>query len=493
MTNGRTPVLRLAAVAFAALLVHGYHLGVDDAEIYVPAIKKAADPALYRFGSQFFMTHAHLSVFAGLVGESARLTRLPVNLTIFLWHIAGIYLLLLASWQLLSLCFRSDEARWGGVVLLAGVLTVPVAGIALCIMDPYFTARSLSTPATIFAIACYLSNKPKLSLAWLLAAALVHPQMGAFGASLLACVALSRRFALREHRVPVACFAAGLPFLFEFGPAHGPAREALFSRTYFFLSNWTWYEWFGIFAPLALAWWFSSVAPKSTTPTFRLLLRSLVAFGLLFTVAGLLLTFSARLENFTRLQPMRSFHIVYIVFFLMLGGLIGEYALRRNVARWLGLFIPLAISMWLVQRSSYASSSHVEWPGAADTNRWNAAFVWVRDNTPKDAIFALDPDYMLRPGEDSQGFRAIAERSALAENIKDSGAVSLFPQLADEWKAEVNAQRHWASLGRADFETLARHYPVTWIVTERPAPPGMTCPYESRELEVCRIPGHHPN
>jgi hypothetical protein len=94
---------------------------------------------------------------------------------------------------------------------------------------------------------------------------------------------------------------------------------------------------------------------------------------------------------------------------------------------------------------------------------------------------------MLQPGEDSQGFRAIAERSALAENIKDSGAVSLFPQLADEWKAEVNAQRHWASFRRGDFETLARHYPVTWIVTECPAPPGVTCPYRSGELAVCRI------
>src|ERR1700736_991845 len=194
MKNSRTPVLRLAAVAFVALLVHGYHLGVDDAEIYVPAIKKAADPGLYRFGSEFFMTHAHLSVFSGLVGESARLTRLPINLTIFLWHLGCIYLLLLASWQLISVCFRNDAARWGGVVLLAGVLTVPVAGIALSIMDPYLTARSLSTPATIFAVGCYLSNKPKQALGWLLAAALLHPQMAAFGGALLACLAIGRRF-----------------------------------------------------------------------------------------------------------------------------------------------------------------------------------------------------------------------------------------------------------------------------------------------------------
>jgi hypothetical protein len=42
----RVPVLGLALVAALAVLIHGYHLGVDDAAIYVPAIKRVADPAL---------------------------------------------------------------------------------------------------------------------------------------------------------------------------------------------------------------------------------------------------------------------------------------------------------------------------------------------------------------------------------------------------------------------------------------------------------------
>src|SRR5579883_2621402 len=59
----------LAALAGAAVLVHGYHLGVDDAEIYVPGIKKAADPDLYPFGAEFFQHHANLSLFPNLVGD----------------------------------------------------------------------------------------------------------------------------------------------------------------------------------------------------------------------------------------------------------------------------------------------------------------------------------------------------------------------------------------------------------------------------------------
>jgi hypothetical protein len=68
-------------------------------------------------------------------------------------------------------------------------------------------------------------------------------------------------------------------------------------------------------------------------------------------------------SHFTRLQPMRGFHAIYVLFFVMLGGLLGEYFLRRNVWRWLGVFVPLAACMYFLQQSQFPSSVHVEWPG----------------------------------------------------------------------------------------------------------------------------------
>jgi hypothetical protein len=53
----------LGAITSLAVLVHGYHLGVDHAAIYVPAIRRAADPKLQPFGAEFFVSHAHLSFF----------------------------------------------------------------------------------------------------------------------------------------------------------------------------------------------------------------------------------------------------------------------------------------------------------------------------------------------------------------------------------------------------------------------------------------------
>jgi hypothetical protein len=242
-----------------------------------------------------------------------------------------------------------------------------------------------------------------------------------------------------------------------------------------------------VVAPLALLWCFARVRPRGTTPAFRALARTLVPFGLLFTAMGIVLAASARLENYARLQPMRSFHLVYLVFFPLLGGLAGERLLRRKAARWIILFAPLAAGMWLLAWSTFPASPHVEWPGLITVNPWTEAFRWIRGNTPKDAVFAMDPGYLLFPGEDMHGFRAVAERSVLADRVKDSGPVSLFPQLAGEWKAEVDAQTGWDQFHRTDFERLAARYPVTWILTRRPAPVGLDCPYVNPELAVCRI------
>lgn len=479
--------LRLSLIAITAVLVHGYHLGADDAAIYVPGIKKAADPALFPTGSEFFMAHAHLSLFSNLVGGSARLTRLPTDAIIFLWHILCIFLLLLASYRLLCCCFENARARWAGVALVAAVLSVPVAGTALLIMDPYLTARSLSTPATIFALTACVAGQWKRAVSWLFVTALIHPQMAAYSAVFLAISAAARGSEKLPRAVADAApaFYAGLPFVLSFEPASGAAREALFSRPYFFVFNWTWYEWFGVFAPLALLWWFSTTVRRNTTPMFAVVCRALVPFGLLATAVGVVLEMSPKLENFARLQPMRSLHLVYVIFFALLGGILGEYALKTSIVRWVGLFTCLAVSMWLVERSTYAGSPHLEWPGGSARNPWISAFLWVRDNTPRNAVFALDPRYMLSPGEDEHGFRAIAERSSLADEVKDGGAASLFPGLAKEWKAEVQAETK--EFADDDFGTLAKQYHVTWVVTSRPAPASLTCPYRNQELFVCHV------
>ena len=83
--------------------------------------------------------------------------------------------------------------------------------------------------------------------------------------------------------------------------------------------------------------------------------------------------------------------------------------------------------MLLIQRNAYANSPHIEFPWRQTKNDWVQALYWIRSNTPKNAVFAIDPRYITLPEVDQHGFRAIAERSMLSDYYKDSGAVSLFP------------------------------------------------------------------
>ena len=485
----KTPAVRLAVVTLAAISIQGYHLGVDDAAIYIPGIKKAADPDLYPFGTEFFASHADLTLFPKLVGGLAQFTGIPVDHVIFACHITGLFLLLLAAWHIVSLYFKSPAARWCGVSVLAAVLGIPVAGTALTIFDPYVTSRTLSAPCILFAVAALLANRPLRAVALLVCAASIHVQMSVYAAALMGCYLVTAR----RNTAHIGAFQVSpgfllvLPFVFEFTPAQGWAREALYSRTYFFISQWRWYEWIGALAPIATLWLFSRVNFRAVTPAFHQSAAAMVMLGVGSTLAAVLLATVPRLENYTRLQPMRSFHLIYLVFFLMLGGLGGEYLLRTSILRWTALFFPLGVSLWAVQHAAFPSSAHIELPGAASENPWTEAFLWIRRNTPKDAIFALDPRYLVLRDEDMHGFRAIAERSQMADEIKDSGVVSLFPYLADSWHTQVKALAGWNDFRFTDYRRLAHEFGVGWVVIRREPVAGLSCPYQRGGISVCHI------
>ncbi len=171
----------LLAITLLSILVHGYHMGTDDAVIYAPGIEKVADPSLFPFGSEFFMHHAGLSLFPRLVASITWITRLPIEWSMLLWFAFAQFLLLWAAYELAAHCFRSERARWAGVGLLAAVLSVPVVGTALIIADSYLTSRSLSTPLVLLAVACFLGKRTRAACLWLVCAFLIHPQMAIYG------------------------------------------------------------------------------------------------------------------------------------------------------------------------------------------------------------------------------------------------------------------------------------------------------------------------
>jgi hypothetical protein len=170
-----------------------------------------------------------------------------------------------------------------------------------------------------------------------------------------------------------------------------------------------------------------------------------------------------------------------------MGGLLGKFVLKQSCCRWALVFLPLCALMGYAQRETFPASQHLELPWRVSQNPWVTTFEWIRDNTPENAYFALDPNHMAIPGEDQHGFRAIARRSMLADAVKDSGAASMFPPLSEEWLKQANDQRGWKNFQLTDFQRLKKLYGINWVVLQRPGVAGLACPYNNPSLLVCRI------
>jgi hypothetical protein len=470
--------LCLFGLTIAAVLVHGYHPGAEDAEIYLSAVKKDLNPALYPHNAQFFMTHARLTLFDELIAGSVRLTHIPLEAALLLWHVFSIFLLLWGCLRLARLCFHDVRAQWAGVAFVSALLTLPVAGTALYLMDQYVNPRSLSTPALLLAVVSLLESRFARAGLWLAFAALIHPQMALFGVCFIGILVWMKR---RDAAPAVACLI--LPFGLSFGAPSEAYRATLQWKSYFFLRNWEWYEWLGIVGPVLVLYWIARIARRHKSPALELVSRSLIAFELAFFVGALAIE---PLPGLAKLQPMRALHIVYLLMVLFIGGILGQFVLKNRIWRWGAVLAPLCAVMGFAQLQLFPNSEHVEWPGYASKSEWLQAFAWIRDNTPQNAFFALDPDYVELPDENWQGFRANAERSSLASDIADSGAASVFPALAEIWLEQSRDQRSWKQFTSSDFQRLQQKYGVNWFALQKTVD-GLDCPYHNAAAWVCRI------
>ena len=549
------PLLLVSALTLFAVAVNGYHPFADDGGLYLAGVNRLLDPALYPHSTAFVLEPMSHSLFAPTVAAAVRLTRLPLPIVLLALHLASIWATLFAAWMLATRCWPSRRARAGAVVLLACWLSLPIAGTALLFMDPYATARSLSTPCMILALAGALdmtargtpfnsqSRKKRrgllLSIASLAVAAAMHPLMAAYalGATLMLLAARAPNRTLRLYAT-AAIAAAALAFAACLQAVAKPESAATIrialTRSYWFPAQWRWFELLGLAAPLAILSFFAcrkQCQPETGAPSIalyamrvmksapsiprslsngwelasqhisricdeangasRALARMAIAVGA--TSCLIAVTFAraaAATHLIARLQPLRAFQIVYLVLALTLGATFGERLLKRNAWRWAATVLLLGGISFAAARSAFPNSNHLELPGIAPRNPWAQAFLWIRDNTPKDALFALDADYINGPAEDAQCFRAIARRSTLADYSKDGGEASIAPALTAEWVRDQAAQQALSDPSTTDAQRVASLGPlgVTWLVLQSAATTRLDCPYSNSAVKLCHLP-----
>lgn len=487
---GLTRALALAGMAMVAILIHGFHPYADDAGIYVSGVVLALHP--HRFGpsTPFIAAYTHLSIFSWLVAALVRLTRLPISAVLLGFQLGGIWLLLYGTRQIARRCF-SEEASWGAVAMVAVCLTVPVAGTGLVMMDPYVTSRTLSTPLTLLAIGAALDRRLPKTCLWLALVAVVHPLMGIYAAGfvLLLWAAQAGRWRLLAALTALPVVLAGALWYSQRSVVESQAyRIAVLTRTYFYLSCWQWFEIFGLIGPVLLiagyCWWKRNDwrrADVSLCLACLTIACSSVAVAAAFAHPG------SHSHLIARLQTLRPFLIVYLVLFMGLGAVIQQYILRGQAWRWLLVFGILIPAIAAAQFAAFPSTSHIELPWRQPRNGWIQGFYWVRRNAPLDAVFALDSNYIDIRGEDTEGFRAIAQRASIADSSKDGGAAAVFPQLADRWLTESTAATNLS--GISDAERIKRLAPlhVTWVILRSTAVTRFDCPYRNATIMVCRL------
>ena len=487
-------------VLFATLgfLVMGYHPGAEDDSVYLTAVKADLNPSLFPHDdAAFFQLQMRYSAFDTWMARFVEGTGIQIAWAEILWQWISIFLIVWSCWSIISELFEETAARWAGIAMLVALFTLPVAGTALYIADQYLHPRNLATAFILFAVSRILAGKIWQAVPMIAVAFALHPLMGAFGVSFCFVLTLAFSQPLRVHLAswragPVsdgaAPLAAIIPFAWIFDPPSQTWLEALHTRHWFRLYEWTWYEWLGAIAPLLLFWWVTRVARKHGEAKLARFSTALLIYGAFQQAVAMVVLGPQELIGFGALEPMRYLQLVYVFLALIGGAYIGKYLLKAHLLRW-AIFLLLANgAMFFTQRELFAGTAHIELPGKTSTNPWLQAFDWIKRNTPHDAYFALDPNYMAAPGEDNHGFRALAERSALSDALKDTSVISKVPELGPVWHEQQLAQAGWSHFQPADFHRLKQKFGVSWVLVTYPPPAGLACRWHNNIVSVCEIP-----
>jgi hypothetical protein len=500
--NSLFDLVLILVLSVAGFAVMGYHPGAEDDSVYLSAVKADLQPGLYPHDSDFFRLQLQATEFDVWMAHFVRATGISVAWAELLWQFLSLFLILWACLRIARHLFAEARAQWAGVALVAAMFTLPVAGTALSLTDQYLHPRALATALILLAVARILAGRPWQAAALLLVSFALHPIMAAFGISFCCFLGLLEPLRtwmqehagrggirrLKEGMRQETAVALAAPLIWILAPPNPIWRKALSAKPYFEINRWAWYEWLGALAPLLLFWVLWRVAQRRRDAKLARFALAVLAYGVFQLAVALVMLEAPGLVRLAPLQPMRFLHLVYFFMVLIGGCLIGKYVLKASIWRWAVFLVVVNGSMLFAQRQIFSGSEHLEMPGRASANQWLQAFAWIRENTPRDAYFAVGARYMAAPDEDFHSFRALAERSQLADSLKDTAVVTQVPELGAAWQRQSEAQAGWENFKLSDYERLKNDFGVGWVLVSYPAAAGLDCRWHDRELAVCQVP-----
>jgi len=323
-----------AALVFALaalwLLGRRYAGITHDATLYVAQGLRRLDPG--SFGQDLFFAHGaqdDYTVFPHLyaplidlfgAGTAAMLVTIVGQLAFF------------AAAAVLVFRMTPGMVRWWSLALLAAVSGYYGGVGTFRLAEPFATARTLAEPLVIAALACTLAGRPRLALAALAAATVLHPLVAAPGiASVLLWHALGWR---RMHQrvlagsaLAVAIALAWLGFAQRFDPQW---LAAVLDRSpHLFISQWLLPDW----SRLAWGLCVGAIALRCVETGARRLVLATAVTGLAGVAASWIAVDLLQLASAAGLQLWRAHWLMHLLAIVLVAPAIAGLWRSGNGAR----------------------------------------------------------------------------------------------------------------------------------------------------------------
>src|ERR1700759_1122701 len=96
------------------MLVQGYHPGAEDDGVYLAAIKKDLNPALYPHDSDFFRVQLQATLFDRWIAAFVHFTHIPVAATELIFQFGSVLVILAACWSIARILYEDERVQWAG-------------------------------------------------------------------------------------------------------------------------------------------------------------------------------------------------------------------------------------------------------------------------------------------------------------------------------------------------------------------------------------------
>ena len=458
-------------MVLATLNSAGYRYGASDQALYVPAVLRHVDPALFPRDRVLISAHARLMVADELLAGIVRVTGVSIQQLFFALYVTSLLLLVAGASSIGGQLYRT---RWA-VAALGAALTLrhAIAKTGANSLEGYFHPRQLAFAIGVLAVGAFLKRRERIAAALLLGAGLVHPTTAFW---FVVWLGVAVWFARPEWRKALTVCAAALAVAGAFALWRGPLAGRLTpmdadwlaviaDRDYLFPLAWPVDVWVTnlIAVPVIVFCWRARMRAGLTVAGETPIVVGALTLAVIFF---LWLPFSAaHVAIAVQLQVTRVFWMIDF-----LGTIYLVWAVAEGTAATTGRRAAIAAAVILALSTARGVyGCFIQFPDrrvlAIDLQHtdWREAMTWARTTDPGSGWLA-DPHHAALYGST---VRAAGHRDVLIDLLKDPAIAmydrSIALRLADRQRAL--AALAWDTPDGA--RALARRYGLDYLVIDR--------------------------